>query len=101
MRDRKPGRLGDLDQRAGQPAAREVAQAVDVDAGLEQRQHRLGQRRAVALDRGLEAKPLARRHDGDAVAADVAADRITASPGRTLPGRSASRRDDAPDARRC
>ena len=35
--------------------------------------HRRGQRRAVAHDRRLEAEPFARGHDGDAVAADIAA----------------------------
>ena len=65
--------LGDLDQTAAQAAARQVTQAVNFHSGLQQSSHRLPKRSAVRLDRGLERQPLARRHDRDAVAADVSA----------------------------
>ena len=74
-RDEWPAaRLGDLDQCRGQPAAREIAQAMQLDPGINQPHHGGGKRRAVAGDdRRLETKSLACRHDGDPVAADIAA----------------------------
>ena len=71
--DVQPRRLGDLDERARQAAAGQVAQAVDLDAGRRAAPHRLRQRRAVAFDGRLEREPLAHRHDRHAVPADVAA----------------------------
>ena len=51
--------------------------------------------RAVAVDVALEAEPVACRHHRDAVAAEVAADSSTASPGRTSRVRSGAALDSA------
>ena len=74
QRDGDAGRLGDLDHRAGEAAAGEVAQAPHADPRLDQPKDRSAERRTIALDRHLEAQVVPRRHHRDAVTADVAAD---------------------------
>ena len=93
-RDREAARLGDLDQAAGEAAAGQVPEAMHIDAGIEERQDRRGHGGAVAGDRRLEAEALARRHDGDAVASDIAGENDDiAGPDRLrLDGRRARRR---------
>jgi hypothetical protein len=73
-RDSDPRCLCDLDKSACQSAAGQTAQAVNGNACLDQIEHRPGHQRTVALDLGFECESLARRHHGDPVAADVAAE---------------------------
>lgn len=65
---------GDLAERSGEAAAREVAQAVDLDPGIDQREHELGERRRIALDHALEAETLAHGHDRHPMTRDIAVD---------------------------
>ncbi len=69
-----------------------------VEAGFEQRERRCGDARAVALDDGLEAERVARRHDCDAVPADVAAEDDGVARAHTR-GQDGCARDDAAQAR--
>src|SRR5208282_4292902 len=69
--DSQVGGPGDLVQGAGQPAAGEIAQAVDLEPRPQQASHEIGEGRAVALDPRLEFQALPDRHDGDPVASDV------------------------------
>src|SRR5439155_24279679 len=76
-------RLGDLVERAGEPAPGRVAHAPDAGrARVEYRSDEPGQWGGVALQHGLELDPLANGHDGDAVVADRAGDQdAVARPG--------------------
>ena len=64
--------LCDLDHGAGEPAARQVPQAMDIHSRRQQRSHRAVERSRIAEDVRLECESFSRRHDGDAVPADVA-----------------------------
>jgi hypothetical protein len=65
------GRLGDLDQGAG-----ELPRVVGGhgDAGLDPARHRLGERRTIAGDGRTRPRAFAGCHDGNAVAGKIAAD---------------------------
>src|SRR5687768_9341747 len=66
--------LAYLHQRACEPTPREVAQAVDINPGVQQFQDHVMNRGAVAPDLGLEIKPLSHGHDGDAMPPQVSAE---------------------------
>ena len=71
--DAHPGVQGDFVQCGGQPAAGQIAEAVDVGPRGQHGLHQTGQRRTVAFQNAVELKPLADGHDCHAVAAQVAA----------------------------
>ena len=66
-------RFGDFVERAGQPAARQVAQTMNFDSGLEQFQNHFVNGRGIAFDGALELQSFAHGHDGHAVPAQIAA----------------------------
>ena len=68
------GGFGDFVEDAGQAAAGEVAQAVDLDAGAQKLEDHIGHRGGIAFNRALEGQAFAHGHDRHAVPADIAAD---------------------------
>src|ERR1039458_4112796 len=72
--DGKVGGFGAFVEHAGQPAAGEVAQAVDFHARAQELQDGLGERGGVAFDCALEGQPFADGRDRHAVPAHVAVD---------------------------
>lgn len=64
-------RFRDLDERAGQPTAREVAKTMDFDSRVEHLPYQSSNRRAITFNRALEGQPFARRQNRDAVPAKI------------------------------
>ena len=65
------GAFGDFIEHAGQAAAGEVAQTMNLDAGAQKLEHDFSYRSGVAFDLALELKPFAHRHDRHAMAPHV------------------------------
>ncbi len=70
---RDAARLRQLVQRGGEPASCQVAQAMRIETGIEQGPNLRPKRRGIALYRSIEVQPVARRRDGDAMSAKIAA----------------------------
>ena len=65
--------FGNLDESAREPATCEVAEAVDLDAGVQQGHDGIAEWGAVAQDIAAKLQPLAHGHDRDTMPADVTA----------------------------
>jgi hypothetical protein len=77
---------GNFVQRARQAAARQIAETVNFNSRLQQRQHRLGHRRGIAFNRAFKFQALAHGHDRHAMPAQIAAQKHRVA-GRTLAGK--------------
>ena len=72
--DRHPRTMRDLVQCRGHTAARRILDRARIGRGAQQRRDDLVQRRAIALDAGLEFQRFTRQHHRHPMIADVAAD---------------------------